>query len=336
MDKVYCYLCDQMNDVIIKGEEESHSIKGTSVNCEVENAYCQHCGSKVYVPALNDANLDRMDGAYREQQGIISVPEIEALLEQYNIGAKPLSKMLGWGEITILRYLKGQIPDRAHSATLLSLKAPGIFANYFEQKKDLLTSVACAKIATALKGLEEKPGQEAEELLERSHRLVKAYGQTPNVYNGFTPFNLEKTVQTILFFIKGEGPVYVTRMNKLLWFADMLCYKLSGRQAITGLVYQHNHFGPVPRWWDYLYGSLDEVYITLLEGKYGTRIDALAEFSAEVFSEDELEVLQKVAKQFKGWSAAKISEYSHHETAYSHSANGEAISFEYAGDLSLR
>ncbi|NLW91015.1 MAG: DUF4065 domain-containing protein [Syntrophomonadaceae bacterium] len=335
MDKVYCYLCDQANDVIIKNEEDSHTIKGTPVHCEVENAYCGQCGSRVYIPALNDANLDRMDHAFREQQGIITVPEIETILERYNIGAKPLSKILGWGEITILRYLKGQIPDRAHSATLLSLNDPGVFANIFEQNRDLLTSIACAKVVAALKDLDEKSGQESEELLERSRRLVKAYGQIPNVFNGFTPFNLEKTVQAILYFIKREGPIYVTRMNKLLWFSDMLCYKLNGRQAITGLVYQHNHFGPVPRWYDYLYGSLDEVYITLIEGKYGTRIDALTDFSVEVFSEDELEVLRKVAKKFKGWSAAKISEYSHYETAYSQTDNGESIPFEYARDLSL-
>ena len=52
-------------------EEETHTIKGTPVKCEVENVYCQHCGSKVYIPAMNDANLDRMDNAYRKQEGII-------------------------------------------------------------------------------------------------------------------------------------------------------------------------------------------------------------------------------------------------------------------------
>lgn len=73
MNKVYCYLCDQINKVTIKKEEEIHTIKGTQVKCEIENAYCGQCGSRVYIPALNDANLDCMDHAYRWQNGITEV-----------------------------------------------------------------------------------------------------------------------------------------------------------------------------------------------------------------------------------------------------------------------
>lgn len=336
MDKVYCYLCDQINDAILKIEEESHIIKGISVHCEVENAYCQHCGSKVYIPELNDSNLERMDCAYREQQGIILVSEIKALMERYNIGAKPLAKILGWGEVTILRYLKGQIPDHAHSDTLLSLKSPEVFAGYFGLRKELLTPVTRAKITVALKSLTGEMDPEAEELLERVHHLMKAYGRPPNIYNGFTPFNLEKTIQSILFFTQQHGNhVYMTMMNKLLWFADMLCYNLTERQAITGLIYQHNKFGPVPRWWDFLYGSLSDVYITLIEDEYGTYMELLDEPDSNVFSENELEVLETVVRRFKGWSSTRISKYSHLEKAYIKTAMGENIPFEYARDLSL-
>ncbi len=63
----------QTYEVTIKKEEEIHTIKGTPVKCEVKNAYCGQCGSEVYIPALNDANLDRMDHIYRKQNGIIEV-----------------------------------------------------------------------------------------------------------------------------------------------------------------------------------------------------------------------------------------------------------------------
>lgn len=334
VDKVYCYLCDQMNDVIIQSEEESHTIKGTSVHCEVKNAYCQQCGSKVYIPALNDANLERMDYAYREQQGIITVAETREILDRYNIGAKPLARMLGWGEVTILRYLRGQIPDRAHSDTLLSLKDPRVFAHYFEEKGGELTPLACRRVLTSLQELEKKPEPVAWEVFERSRGLLQTYKQLPGVYNGFTSFSLEKTVQAILFFLEREGQIYITRMNKLLWYADMLCYKRSEQQAITGLIYQNNHYGPVPRWWDFLYGSLDETYITLNEDEYGTVIEMLADPN-EVFTDNEIGVLETVAKKFKGWSSKKISQYSHREAAYQKTSRGDLISFEYAHELSL-
>jgi len=166
-----------------------------------------------------------------------------------------------------------------------------------------------------------------DELYERSQRLRQAYRRQPDIYNGFVPFNLEKMVQVILFFLKSGDRVYETGMNKLLWYVDMLCYKRSERQALTGLCYKHNIYGPVPLWYDYLYGSLDDVYITLVEDEYGTQIGALADFSADV--------LETVANNFKGWSAKKISQYSHRETAYRQTSNGQFISFEYARDLSL-
>ncbi|WP_061213906.1 type II TA system antitoxin MqsA family protein [Syntrophomonas wolfei] len=333
MNKVYCYLCDQTNKVAIKKEEEIHTIKGTPVKCKVENAYCRQCGSKVYIPALNDANLDRMDYTYRRHNGIITVQEIEEILRQYNIGAKPLAVILGWGEVTILRYLKGQIPDRAHSNTLLSLKDPYVFFRYFKEKQERLSPVACNKVVSALEGLNAKLA--GDELHERSQHLRQAYRRQPDIYNGFVPFNLEKMVQVILFFLKSGDRVYETGMNKLLWYVDMLCYKRSERQALTGLCYKHNIYGPVPLWYDYLYGSLDDVYITLVEDEYGTQIGALADLSADVFSNDELDVLETVANNFKGWSAKKISQYSHRETAYRQTTNGQFISFEYARELSL-
>ena len=52
---------------------------------------------------------------------IITIKEILEILEKYNIGKKPLSLVLGWGEITIIRYLEGQIPDQFHSELLLKI-----------------------------------------------------------------------------------------------------------------------------------------------------------------------------------------------------------------------
>lgn len=77
MNTAYCYICDQDVDVIIKKEIEVHRIQGTDVTCEVDNGFCLHCGTQVYIPMINDRNLDCIDHAYREQNGIFSVQEIE-------------------------------------------------------------------------------------------------------------------------------------------------------------------------------------------------------------------------------------------------------------------
>lgn len=61
MDATYCYLCDKTVEVELQKEEEVHVIRGASVRCEVDNAYCRHCGNQVYIPEINDRNLDIID-----------------------------------------------------------------------------------------------------------------------------------------------------------------------------------------------------------------------------------------------------------------------------------
>ena len=50
--------------------------------------------------------------------------EIRALLEKYDIGAQPLSNLLGWGANTIDRQIRHTIPDREHTRRLRELNDP--------------------------------------------------------------------------------------------------------------------------------------------------------------------------------------------------------------------
>jgi len=324
-------MCDQDVDVIIKKEIEVHCLKGADVRCEVENVYCQKCGAQVYIPMINDRNLDCINLAYREQHGIITIHEIEELLERYDIGAKPLAHLLGWGEVTIIRYLKGQIPDRIHSDILKALNDPQVFASIFDQNQHKLTSVAKKKVSAAIRSLNDIHSPERIKV----NNLLAAYNDEPNICNGYTNFDLEKLIQVILYFALLEGAVYITKMNKLLWYSDMLHYKRTGNMAITGLSYKHNYHGPTPKWYDFLYGSLQDVYITLIDDEFGTKIIPLKEALTTNLSEEEMNVLDTVAQKFRGWNASKISKYSHKEKAYRENSHNDFIPFTFAQELSL-
>ena len=56
-----------------------------------------------------------IDNAFREKEGLISVSEMELILDKYDIGKRPLSLLLGWGEGTLTRYLDGDIPTKQYS-----------------------------------------------------------------------------------------------------------------------------------------------------------------------------------------------------------------------------
>ncbi len=60
----------------------------------------------------------------RQAASGITRDELKNMLEKYNIGKKPLSKLLGWGETTILLYLREdeeELPDNEYTRRLKNL-----------------------------------------------------------------------------------------------------------------------------------------------------------------------------------------------------------------------
>lgn len=69
-----------------------------------------------------------------------------SLMEQYEIGKKPLSRLLGWGETTVMRYLDGVEPNREFALRIEELsKDPWQYAELLERRGDVLTDTAYRK-----------------------------------------------------------------------------------------------------------------------------------------------------------------------------------------------
>ncbi|MDA8336304.1 MAG: DUF4065 domain-containing protein [Peptococcaceae bacterium] len=333
-ERSYCPDCDAEVYLDIKEVYQDHKVKGISVRVVVEAAFCRECGNEIYIPKLNDDNVDLIAEEFRRVTGRIAKDEIKAILDKYNIGAKPLAALLGWGECTIVRYLKGHIPNVENSDRLKSLRNPYVFRDLYETHKETLTPAAQKKLEGALSGyIEVHLLDNPDSIFERS--LVDYFTSfAPSIYNGFTHFTLKKLINAILYFANRYGGTYKTKMNKLLWYSDMLCYKRISH-AITGLVYQRTTYGPVPKKYEWIYGSLVERYIDLRENEYGTQLISLKECNTNTFSSDELDVLFSVGEKFRDWYAGDLSNYSHRERGYLDTEDKGLIPFSFAKDLSL-
>lgn len=66
---------------------------------------------------------------------------------------------------------------------------------------------------------------------------------SPNIFNGFTVLNLDK-LQNLISYIASKTKLYLTSLNKYLWFIDMISYNKRA-VSITGLIYVHEKYGPV-------------------------------------------------------------------------------------------
>lgn len=122
---------------------------------------------------------------------IISKIEIEEILNKYNIGKKPLSLVLGWGEITIIRYLDGKGIDKLHSEVLYSIKNnPNKLLEYLEKNKNLITDLAYKKVKLRIAEIEK--AEDNQNLYLISKHIIATLEDT-------TPLALQK----ILYYIEG-------------------------------------------------------------------------------------------------------------------------------------
>lgn len=73
------------------------------------------------------------------------------LMQRYEIGKKPLSRLLGWGDTTVMRYLDGVEPNREFAARIEELAVnPWHYLRVLEQNKDKLTDTAYRKTRKAV------------------------------------------------------------------------------------------------------------------------------------------------------------------------------------------
>ena len=154
-------------------------VRGVGFGFVETAAVCQVCGEEVYVPDVNDENVHVREEAYRKAAGLITIEEIQAIMKKYNIGALPLAQAMGFGEITVTRYLGGQLPSKANSEKLLE-----VLASYkkmeenLELNKDSLAEVAYRKCRDTLNLLDDLYGSQKIEVIAR-YLLVKARDITP-------------------------------------------------------------------------------------------------------------------------------------------------------------
>jgi hypothetical protein len=143
-----------------------------------------------------------------------------------------------------------------------------------------------------------------------------------DIYSGYRNPNFEKFTEMVVYFSDKLSP-FKTKMNKLLFYADFLMFKQSCF-SISGVRYKAIDMGPVPNNFQSIFEYLankDEIDIYTTEfpnGYTGEQFKARKDrkFNAELFTENELNTLEKVATVFKETSTNDIIKLSHLEEAW--------------------
>jgi putative zinc finger/helix-turn-helix YgiT family protein len=152
--ETFCEHCRK--DVLYTEKYKSMSaeLKGEAYSYYGKAAFCDECNNEVFVNAISDYNIEQLYNKFRKQHNIISLEKIMDIPEKYNIGKRPLSLLLGWGEQTFSRYYDGDMPTKQYSDTLQKIyDEPEFFLSILESNKDRLKSQSAyekSKMATQM------------------------------------------------------------------------------------------------------------------------------------------------------------------------------------------
>lgn len=132
-------------------------IKDYEVEYEEFYGVCDECKEELFVPGLDDRNEEEIENKYRKAKDLITVSEVKQILEKYNIDKRPLSKLLGFGELTITRYIDGQLPSKKYSDILKEiLLNEQAMKKIVEENQSEVSNVAISKVQRAIENCEDE------------------------------------------------------------------------------------------------------------------------------------------------------------------------------------
>ena len=204
----FCIECREETTYRIRPVSCRKWIKDKEYEFRVSEAVCEKCGENVNIPGLMDSNAQEVDRQYRLQEGIVRINDIYDLMEVYKIGKAPLSLALGFGEITITRYLSGQIPSKEYSDVIRkALESPMFMIEKLNENIDKIGETAYKKAMNAAK--------EVEPLFALSDKMLLAISYIFRKAEEVTPLALQK----MLYFIQG---IYMVLFGRELFSEEQL------------------------------------------------------------------------------------------------------------------
>lgn len=297
---------------------------------------CEDSGEQFTTTSIDEVNMNQVYNQYRDKFNIPFPDEIIRIREKYGLSAAKMSEILGFGVNSYRQYEAGEMPSVANAKLIQMVDEPKRFIDMME-----LCGTLDEKVKTRLI-------QKAQLLADDKKRNIfnlnfKEYllgNHMADIYSGYRNPNFEKFTEMVVYFSERLSP-FKTKMNKLLFYADFLMFKQSCF-SISGVRYKAIDMGPVPNNFQSIFEYLaneDEIDILTTEfpnGYSGEQFKARKErnFNADLFTENELETLEKVASVFRETNTNEIIKLSHLEEAWKNNEKEKkVISYEYAFEL---
>jgi putative zinc finger/helix-turn-helix YgiT family protein len=331
----YCPYCEESHNAEIVKISETLNVRGVDISTDAELTQCSHCHKQFATEQQEKQNFERAYQKYRTLKGVLLPSEIRDIRILYGFTQAELSRLLGWGEITVHRYENGALPDAAHNNTISLLSDPRIAKTLLERNRSCFDESLYARLEGKInKRLGNEVNILIESDLDKSLRAVE-----PSEFNGFKRFDWDRFENLVLFLTCRPGGVFKTALNKILWYIEFGYFKnqLSG---LTGVQFIKDFYGPVPKQFDLLFACMKEkglVEIEEVANPYkGELYKSIAKPSQKQFTKAEWTHIKKWAEFLWPKSAKELQNLSHDEAAYKDATLKEPISYHTSQALKLQ
>lgn len=281
----FCIACRKETAYRLQKKRLIRKIRDKEYAFEITEAVCAECGEEMSIPGLLDRNVREMDEQYRAAEGLVSIEDIEKLMKLYRIGKAPLSLALGFGEVTIPRYLEGQIPSKEYSDMLkAALTSPSFMKRKLKENQGKLTEAAYRKAMAAVQGLEQ--------LFSVSEKMLQVIAYVFEKLEEVTPLMLQK----LLYFTQG---IYLALYGNPIFAEDCSAW-------VHGPVYREVY----DLFRDFKYNPIEDARFALLEG------------TKDALTEKERKAVDLVVDTFGLYSGKVLERITHNEEPWRNARKG--------------
>ena len=281
----FCIECRKETEYVLQKKKIVKNIRDKEYTFEITVAVCTECGEEMSIPGLIDQNVQEIDEHYRAMEEIVSIDDIKKIMDIYKIGKAPLSLALGFGEVTIPRYLEGQVPSKEYSDIIkAALSSPAYMKQKLTENREKLTDTAYRKVLAAVESIES--------LFSVSDKMLQVIAYIFEKLEEVTPLMLQK----LLYFIQG---IYSALYGSPIFEEDC-------RAWIHGPVYPEVY----KLFRDFKYNPIDDARFALLKGR------------EDILAEDEKHVIDLVVNTFGMYSGKVLEKITHNEDPWKDARKG--------------
>lgn len=149
LPELTCSCCGEAGNVVRFQRVEQVDVRGFAVTVTKTLRRCEACHEEFENSHDPDWRVEAYD-AFRRAKGWVTSDTLRTWRSELTLSQPDVTRLLGWGDVTLGRYERGSLQSEAHNAQLSQLMAEGGISRALAERPDALSAAKKAELAQKL------------------------------------------------------------------------------------------------------------------------------------------------------------------------------------------